>query len=143
MINLINENQYMCEMAIINPKMCKQLSIQVEVEQRDEGYVPHVHVYLDKTRNKKNCAYVRLDKPEYCTHHKDGKTLDKKQKEEFIKLMSSMTNLFIEDNNGNHVKLNWYQNAVIIWSETYEDGNLSKFQLNDDGTIMSIDYSCL
>jgi hypothetical protein len=54
-----------------------------------------------------------------------------------------MTNLFIEDNNGNPVKLNWYQNAVIIWSETYEDGNLSKFQLNEDGTIMSIDYSCL
>ena len=84
----LNENISLVEMAIINPKMCKQLSIQVEVEQRDEGSVPHVHVYLDKTRNKKNCSFVRLDKPEYCTHHKDGKPLNRKQKEEFIELMN-------------------------------------------------------
>ena len=52
MVRPIGEFESLNEMAIINPKMCKQLSIQVEVEQRDEGPVPHVHVYLDKTRNK-------------------------------------------------------------------------------------------
>ena len=50
MVRPIGEFESLNEMAIINPKMCKQLSIQVEVEQRDEGPVPHVHVYLDKTK---------------------------------------------------------------------------------------------
>ena len=41
-------------MSIVNPTLCDQLSVQVEVEQRNEGPIPHVHVYLDKSRNPKN-----------------------------------------------------------------------------------------
>lgn len=78
---MISENKHIVEIAIINPKMCKQLSIQVEIEQRDYGSIQHFHVYLDNTRNKKNCSYIRLDIPEYCCHHKDGKKLNKKKTE--------------------------------------------------------------
>ena len=140
----LNENISLVEMAIINPKMCKQLSIQVEVEQRDEGPVPHVHVYLDKTRNKKNCSFVRLDKPEYCTHHKDGKPLNRKQKTEFIELMNHIAKgAVIYDKDGNMLPANGYQSAVMIWSETYEDGDLSKFTLDENGLIVTPDYSNL
>ena len=52
-------------MEIINPVLCKNSSIEIEVEQRNEVIIPHMHVYLDKTRDPKNCAYVRLDKAEY------------------------------------------------------------------------------
>ena len=143
MIKLIYEANPLNEMAIINPRMCKQLSIQVEIEQRDEGPVPHVHVYLDKTRNPKNCAFVRLDKPEYCSHHKDGKVLNKKQKEEFIKIMNSTCATFLPNIYGDPVKTTWYQNAVHIWAETYEDGDLDKFNVDDKGVIEQLDYSSL
>ena len=141
MIQLRNENESLLEMAIINPKVCKQLSIQVEIEQRDEGPIPHVHVYLDKTRNPKNCAFVRLDKCEYSDHHKNGKTLNKKQKAEFIELMESMSGSHVmEDKKGNLVRANGYQSAVLIWSETYEDEKLDKFNVDDNGIIQTIDY---
>ena len=68
---IYNENQSLKEMAIINPRLCNQLTIQVEIEQRDEGPIPHVHVYHDKTRNPKECSYIRLDKCAYSEHHKD------------------------------------------------------------------------
>jgi len=143
MIKLLYEANPLNEMAIINPRLCKQLSIQVEIEQRDEGPVPHVHVYLDKTRNPKNCAFVRLDKPEYCTHHKDGKKMNKQQKKEFIQLMGSPCDNFLPDINGNPVKVNWYQNAVHIWSETYEDGSFKKFKTDFNGIPIPPDYSTL
>ena len=144
MVRPIGEFESLNEVTIINPKMCKQLSIQVEVEQRDEGHVPHVHVYLDKTRNKKNCAYIRLDVPEYCTHHKDGKHLSRKQKEEFIELMESMIRgAAIYDNDGNMLQANGYQNAVMIWSETWENGSLEKFKLDENGIIVTPNYRVL
>ena len=78
------------EMAIINPQLCKHRSVQVELEQRDEGPVPHLHVYLDKSHNHRNRAYVRLDKPEYAIHHKNGKRLTGKYKDDFIEIMTSL-----------------------------------------------------
>ena len=48
--------EHLNEMAIINPKMCKQLTIQVGVKQKDEGEIPHIHVYHGKTRNHKKCS---------------------------------------------------------------------------------------
>lgn len=43
-----------------------------------------MHVYLDKHRDARNCSYIRLDKPEYSTHHGDEcKKLNKKQKKIF------------------------------------------------------------
>ena len=87
---IYNENQSLKEMAIINPRLCNQLTIQVEIEQRDEGPIPHVHVYHDKTRNPKECSYIRLDKCAYSEHHKDNKPLPKKLKNQFIELMNNM-----------------------------------------------------
>lgn len=140
---IYGDSQNLVEMAIINPKMCRNLSIQVEVEQRGERDIPHMHVYLDKTRNKQNCAYVRLDAAAYSKHHKNGKTLNKKQKDEFISLMKSSSNYFMPDKEGNPVRINWYQNAVLIWAETFEDGELSKFTLDDRGIPVMPDYENL
>lgn len=137
-----NENQSLCEMAIINPKLCNQLTIQVEVEQRNEGPIPHVHVYHDKTRNPKNCSYIRLDKCAYSEHHKDNKPLTRKLKSQFIELMDTIyTGHFIVDNDGNPHLATGYQIAVQTWSETFEDGNLSKFELDEHGLIKQMDYS--
>ena len=55
-------------MALINPQLTEQCGILVEVFQRDEGPIPHVHVFHDKTRNPKKRSWVRLDKPEYSDH---------------------------------------------------------------------------
>lgn len=144
MIKLMYESNPLNEMAIINPKMCKQLSIQVEIEQRNEGPIPHVHVYLDKTRNPKNCSYVRLDKCEYSTYHKDSKKMTRNQKEQFIELMNAICpNVAMTDNNGNMRPATGYQAACLTWSETYENGNLNKFNTDDNGFITQLDYSNL
>jgi hypothetical protein len=77
---IIKEDNYLVEMAVINPKLCKQLAIQVEVEQRDDGPIPHLHVYHDHTRNPKKCSYIRLDKCAYSEHHTDIIKADKPKK---------------------------------------------------------------
>lgn len=132
------------EMAIINPKMCKQLTIQVEVEQRDEGEIPHVHVYHNKTRNPKECSYIRLDKCAYSEHHKDNIPLPTKLKRQFVSLMNqTCRGQFIYDNKDVPHPATGYQTAVQIWADTFEDGDLSKFELDDNGLIKQIDYSNL
>ena len=132
------------EMAIINPKMCKQLTIQVEVEQRNEGEIPHVHVYHDKTRNPKKCSYIRLDTCEYSKHHSDNIPLPAKLKKQFVDLMNSnCRGYFIYDNKDKPHPATGYQAAVQIWAETFEDGSLDKFKLDDNGLIIQIDYSNL
>lgn len=47
-------------MAIINSVLCKNSSIEIEVEQRNEGPIPHLHVYLDKTRNPKKLCICSI-----------------------------------------------------------------------------------
>lgn len=132
------------EMAIINPKMCKQLTIQVEVEQRNKGELPHVHVYHNKTRNSKECSYIRLDKCAYSEHHKDNIPLPTKLKRQFVSLMNqTCRGQFIYDNKDVPHPATGYQTAVQIWADTFEDGNLSKFELDDNGLIKQIDYSNL
>ena len=132
---------YLKEMAIINPKLCKQLSIQIEVEQRDEGMIPHLHCYLDKTRNPKNCAYIDLTKADYTSYHKDNKKLGKK-KEEFLKVMNSLSNDYLENSDGDIVRLTGYQSAIKTWCDTFEDGKYDKFQ-TENGIPKQIDYSKL
>ena len=139
-----SENQSLKEMAIINPKLCNQLTIQVEIEQRDEGEIPHVHVYHDKTRNPKECSYIRLDKCAYSEHHKDNKPLPKKLKKQFIELMNTVyKGHFIADKDGNPHLATGYQIAVQTWSETFENDDLSKFELDENGLIKQMDYSNL
>lgn len=136
------EEQYLYEMAIINPRMCRNLTIQVEIEQRDEGPIPHVHVYHDKTRSKRKCSCVRLDEAKYTIHHKGEKPLPKKLKEQFIELMNAPTNIFKDDKNGNPIRLNGHQSAVSIWQDTYGD-EYSHFEFDENGIPVTPDYSQL
>lgn len=136
-MKILDEN-YLIEMAIINPKLCKNLSIQVEVEQRDEGPIPHLHVYHNKSRNKKECSYIRLDKPEYSDHHKNSNLkLNKTQKNEFIRVMTEEIPSLLKN------KLNGYEYAVETWVNTFEDGDYSKFNFDDDGNLIIPDYTLL
>lgn len=125
------------EMAVVNPKLCNQLTIQVEVEQRDEGPTPHVHVYHDKTRNPKKCSYVRLDDASYCSFHGDAPKLPKELKKEFIQVMQSVYVRPVTSE-----KRTGYEMAVNIWVDTYED-DFSKFQLDKDNKPIMPDYSKL
>ena len=54
------DEEYLTEMAIINPKLCRNSTIQVEIEQRNEGPIPHIHVYHDKTRNPKKMFICKI-----------------------------------------------------------------------------------
>ena len=133
------EEQYLVEMAIVNPAECDQLTIQVEVEQRNEGPIPHLHVYHNKHRNPKECSYIRLDKVAYAPHH-DIIPLPRKLKKQFIHLMNLPADEYMKDNNGNIVELNGYQSAVRIWSNTFEHKSLSKFKLDENGIPITLDY---
>ncbi len=142
MKRVINSAESIYAMAIVNPKLCKNRSIQVEVEQRDEGPIPHLHVYLDKTRNPKNCAYVRLDEPEYAPHHKSVK-LSKTQKQEFIEIMQEgWRGRFIQSTLSEEVKqASGYQASVDIWIDTF--GEWDQFSYDQDGFPVMPDYSQL
>ena len=73
--------------AYFNIGICKKLSIKVAVEQHDtKTTVPYLHVFLDNTWNLKNCAFIRLDKPEYVPE-KNSKRLSTKGR----------TNLYIDE----------------------------------------------
>ena len=131
-------------MTIINPQFCKNHTLHVEVEQSNEGPIPHVHVYHDHTRDSSKCSYVRLDKPEYSLHHHKIVPLPKKIKREFIELMSNIWKKeFIEDNKGNVRNATGYESAVLTWCDTFEDGDMSKFNLDEDGIPIMPDYSLL
>lgn len=132
-------------MSVINPQLCKQLSVQIEVEQRDEGPIPHMHVYLDKHRDSRNCSYIRLDKAEYSTHHGDDcKKLTKKQKKDFLQVMTDLwKKQYIESRtNPNDIKrATGYEAAVDIWIDTF--GETVQFQYDQKGFPVMPDYSLL
>lgn len=128
-------------MATINPQSLENKTIIVEVEQRNEGPIPHLHVYHDKTRNPKNCSYIRLDKVGYSEHHKMGKVLKDKLKEEFLEVMNEPWNKYIIETPSGYRPATGYEASVQIWSDTYEHGKLDKFRTNEDGTIFQLDYS--
>ena len=144
-LNNINE-ELLCEMAIINPYLCDQGPIQIEVEQRNEGPIPHMHVYLDHTRDKKNCAYIRLDKAEYMPKH-DSTPLGK-SKDEFIKIMTSEWDgyYFKNSKTGEIRTATGYEMAVKIWVDTYEHISIekcNKFKFDENGNLIMPDYSKL
>lgn len=136
------QEEYLVEMAIINPQLCKQKGIQIELEQRDEGPIPHLHVYLDRSRNPRNCAYVRLDKAEYAPHHK-GKKLTGRSKKDFIDVMTQIwpkqiTQSRISDD---EKKATGYQAAVETWIDTF--GETVTFEYDEQGFPKIPDYSKL
>lgn len=131
-------------MSIINPMFCRNHSIQIELEQSDEGSIPHVHVYHDHTRNPKKCSYIRLDKAKYSTHH-DIIPLPRKARKEFIECMTSdWKKHIVEYSDGITTRTaTGYEAAVDIWVETYENGNYGKFNLDNNGIPIMPDYSKL
>lgn len=129
--------QEVSAMSTINPQLNRQLSIDVVVFDNNEGPIPHVHVYLDKTRNPNNCAVVRLDCPEYSTHHGyQVVKMNKKQKREFLYVMQSQWNSRLSSGTG-------YERAVDIWVDAFEGGSYDKFTLDDNGVPIMPDYDTL
>ncbi len=135
-------------MATINPQLCKQSSIRVEVVQGGEGPNPHVHVYC----NDGKVAYVSLTKAEYADHHDDCPALSKVEKKEFIKIMNTLwkkqwIEINILDNNKNPtgetkvVNATGYEAAVQIWCDTY--GGEEKFKYDAEGRPVIPDYRLL
>lgn len=130
-------------MALINPQYTKKLTIQAEVMQGGEGPIPHIHVYHDKTRKK--CSYIRLDCPEYSDHHANNKNvpLPKKLKREFLELMDELWSGYVIKTPSGYRPATGYEAACYIWADTYEDGSLDKFKLDDDGNLITPNYKSL
>lgn len=139
-----NNLQDVVAMSLINPKLCKEYGIYVEVEQGGEGSIPHVHVYHDRTRDPHKCSYIRLDKPEYSDHHEQpSPKLSKQLKSKFIDVMKSDWNKFIKvGTDGISRPITGYEFAVDTWVETYED-DYSKFTFDANGSLVMPDYNLL
>ena len=67
--------------------------------------------------------------------------LSENKKAEFIELMNSESNDFMETNDEKIVRLTGYQSTVKIWSDTFENGSFGKFQLDERGVPVQLDYS--
>ena len=129
--NTKGEQDNLC-LALINPRLCKKLSIKVAVEQHDtKPAVPYLHVFLDNTWNLKNCAFIRLDKPEYVPE-KNSKRLSTKQKEELIYILTRECNIKAATG---------YETAAQTWIDTYEGNN--KIQYDKNGFLVMPDYTKL
>lgn len=140
------ELEYIEAMSTINPQLCEQSKILVEVEERNEGPIPHTHVYHDHTRNPKKCSYIRLDKAEYSDHH-DKLSIplpDKKAKADFIRIMNSDWPKYLCKTPDGDVRYKTgYEAAVDTWVDCYEKGSYDKFNLDDEGQLIMPDYSKL
>ena len=98
---------------------------------------------LRYTWNLKNCAFIRLDKPEYVPE-KNPIRLSTKQKEELIYILTSeskyhWTTSIVDKNN---IKIaTGYEVAVQVWTDTYEENN--KIQYDKNGFPVMPDYTRL
>ena len=141
--NTKDEQDDLC-LALINPRLCKMLSIKVAIEQHDaETTIPYLHVFLDNRWNLKNCAFVRLDKPEYVPE-KNSIRLSIKQKEELIYILSNESKYHwitsIVDKNNIKIATG-YEVAVQIWTDTFEEND--KIQYDKNGFPVMPDYAML
>ncbi len=141
--NTKREQDNLC-IALINPRLCKKLSIKVAIEQHDtETTIPYLHVFLDHTWNLKHCAFIRLDKAEYLPQKKSIR-LSEKQKEELIYILTSECNgnwiASIVDKS-NIKAATGYETAVQTWIDTYEENN--KIQYDKNGFPVISDYTKL
>ena len=102
-----------------------------------------MHVFLDHTWNLKQCAFIRLDKPEYVPQ-KNSIKLSTKQKEELIYILASEYNgnwiASIVDKS-NIKAATGYEAAVQTWIDTYEENN--KIQYDRNGFPVMPDYTKL
>ena len=119
----VKYDQYLMEMAIINPKLCKTLPIRVMVLQGGEGPIPHVHI---TSNDGKLDTCVELLEPKYFAHGKHKGKMTKDQLECFIKVMTDPCGFYDVNAEGLAKELNGYQYAVKLWVDSYED-SFSKF----------------
>lgn len=140
--------RYVAAMATINPQMQNNWAMHAVIFDRDEGPIPHIHVYHDASHDK--CAYVRLDTPEYSLHHdqKDpnlkNSPLSKKQLANLIKLLSSpWPKHFIQLADGTIRVATGYEYCVTTWIDAYGDKESDKFTYDEAGNLVMPDYSKL
>lgn len=130
-------------MSRINPQLLENLSIEVVMYDENEGQIPHVHVYHDKTKDKRNCSVVRLDKAEYSTHHGEPVKLNKQQKRQFVQVMSTVwPKHFVETSTGVRPATG-YEYCVTTWADAFEHGSYDKFKLDENGVPVMPDYEAL
>lgn len=141
--NTKSEQDDLC-LALINPELCKRSSIEIAIEQHDtETTIPYLHVFLDNKWDLKNCAFVRLDKPEY-VQEKNSIRLSTKQKEELIYILSSESKYhwIISIVDKNNIKIaTGYEVAVQVWKDTFEEND--KIQYDKNGFPVMPDYAML
>lgn len=141
--NTKSEQDDLC-LALINPELCKRSSIEIAIEQHDtETTIPYLHVFLDNKWDLKNCAFVRLDKPEY-VQERDSIRLSTKQKEELIYILSSESKYhwIISIVDKNNIKIaTGYEVAVQVWTDTFEEND--KIQYDKNGFPVMPDYAML
>ncbi len=140
--------------AKINPRLCKEYNIDIEIEQRlseDEladfpVSIPHLKICLDVSATPKQYAYLRLDKPEYLPKTKSA-DIGKKKAAIIDVLSSPWQHYLIRSQHTNRARAaTGYDAAVEIWIDTYSDNNkFSKgvFRFDDDGVAVMPDYSLL
>ena len=102
--------------------------------------------FLDKTRNKKKCAYIQLNDAKYLSNHKSAYL--GKHKDEFINIMTSIWDGYFYKNEitGEIRPANGYEAAVKIWVDTFEEGSIidcGKFTVDENGNLIMPDYSLL
>lgn len=135
-------------MATINPRLCQNCSIRVEVVQGGEGPNPHVHVYSSNGK----VSMVSLTEASYASHHDNYPPLTRKEKAEFIKIMKSVwrkqwIEIDVLDEYGEPtgetqiINATGYEAAVQIWCDTY--GGEEKFEYDAEGKPIMPDYSRL
>lgn len=145
-------SQPVTAMATVNPQLCRQSGIRVEVIQSGEGPAPHVHVYREKGKAGE-CSCISLTEPKYAVHHSVCVRLTRHERDEFANIMSSVWDkYFIElrrpDEHGNSinrtytVKATGYEAAVMIWCDTYADSE-KYFHFDTEGRPLMPDYSRL
>jgi len=133
----IDTGEYLVEMAKINPPLHRKILdttgfIYVSVPQGSEDSVPHLHVYLDKSINDKNCSFIRLDKAEYSPHH-DIIKLSRKLVDSFMSIMTGIwSKHYVREKDGTIRSATGYEAAVDIWIDTHGI---------DDGITFEIDES--
>ena len=132
----VMDGEYIMEMAKINPQLHKKLLntvgfIYVSVPQGNEGSIPHMHIYHDKSLNIKKCTFLRLDKAEYSPHHPVLELPSNLQKC-FLEIMTSVwSNYHIKEKNGTSRAATGYEAAVHTWISTHDLADSIKFKVDD------------
>lgn len=134
-------------MALINPKLQMNTTISVEIFQKDEGPIPHIHVYTDKSRE--HCALVRLDAPKYADHHDNNHpencTLNQSEKDQLINILSTVWRKYaIELADGSYRPATGYEAAVQMWLDAFGEPSAPyEFIYDKSGAPIMPDYSKL